>query len=138
MPPCAVARPLLLPRRLLLPLLLHASLLHAGPASAAVMAAAPDAGVVSFGFEVHGRVQGVYFRATTVEAARRLGVVGWCRNTRRGTVEGVAQGAPSAAAEFKRWLAAGPPAARVDRVDYKDEAVLVEATFDQFDRVATV
>lgn len=104
------------------------------------MASSPagDDAVKAFSFEVHGKVQGVYFRATTVERAQQLHVVGYCRNTRRGTVEGVAQGAPEAMDQFKKWLATGPPAARVDRVDYKDERTLEEAEFDEFNRMATV
>lgn len=38
------------------------------------------------------QVQGVFFRACAVEQARNLNLVGWVRNTHRGTVEGVAQG----------------------------------------------
>ena len=126
-------------RRLLLSTLLIAHAARATPTAAPrAMATNADASVVAFSFEVHGRVQGVYFRATTVETAHKLGIVGWCRNTRRGTVEGVAQGSPTAATEFKQWLATGPPAARVDEVDYKDERMLLEAEFDEFSRMATV
>lgn len=44
-------------------------------------------------FEVYGRVQGVFFRACTVEKANTLGVVGWVMNTHYGTVKGVIQSA---------------------------------------------
>ena len=130
---------LLSSRCLLLSALLIAHAARASPAAAPrAMATNAASSVVTFSFEVQGRVQGVYFRATTVETAHKLGIVGWCRNTRRGTVEGVAQGSPIAAAEFKKWLATGPPAARVDKVDYKEERVLIEAEFDEFSRMATV
>ena len=83
-------------------------------------------------------MQGVYFRANTVSTATSLGVVGWVRNTRRGTVEGVAQAPPPKLAAFKEWLHQGPPEARVDRVVVTDErAGLVEAEYDAFDRLAT-
>jgi len=42
---------------------------------------------------VHGRVQGVYFRAATQQQARRLGLMGWVRNCGDGTVEFLAEGA---------------------------------------------
>lgn len=127
MPPICTRR--LLPAALLLPVLLRAT-----PA----MAASSPATVKAFSFEVHGKVQGVYFRATTVERAQQLGLVGWVRNKKSGSVEGVAQGAPEAMDQFKKWLSTGPPAARVDRVDYKDERTLEEAEFDEFNRMATV
>jgi acylphosphatase len=43
-------------------------------------------------FEVYGRVQGVSFRAYTEREARKIGAVGWCRNTSKGTVQGEVQG----------------------------------------------
>ena len=51
------------------------------------------AGVTSCRFEVSGKVQGVYFRAYTQKQAKKLGLVGWCMNTERGTVIGEIQGA---------------------------------------------
>ncbi|XP_072123165.1 acylphosphatase-2-like isoform X2 [Mobula birostris] len=46
----------------------------------------------SIDYEISGRVQGVCFRMYTEDQARKLGVVGWVRNTRRGTVDGQVQG----------------------------------------------
>jgi acylphosphatase len=44
---------------------------------------------------VHGRVQGVFFRGTTQDEARRAGVDGWVRNRPDGSVEAVFEGSPS-------------------------------------------
>lgn len=66
---------------------------------------------------VTGRVQGVYYRASTCTEARRLGVSGWVRNTSDGAVEIEVQGAPDAVAELVAWCHKGPPAARVERVE---------------------
>jgi len=66
--------------------------------------------------QVRGRVQGVYFRASTQEQAQALGVVGWVRNTPDGGVELEVEGAPAAVAELFAWCHRGPPHARVDSV----------------------
>jgi acylphosphatase len=70
---------------------------------------------------VSGRVQGVYFRASTQETARGLGLAGWVRNLPDGRVELVAEGAPEAVDRLVTWLQEGPPAARVERVDVEVE-----------------
>jgi acylphosphatase len=65
---------------------------------------------------VSGRVQGVYFRASTRDRANELGVTGYARNLADGRVEVLACGAPSAVQQLCDWLWHGPPAARVDEV----------------------
>jgi acylphosphatase len=65
---------------------------------------------------VAGRVQGVWFRASTQREARRLGLTGWVRNLPDGRVELMASGPEAPLAELERWLHRGPPAAQVDEV----------------------
>ncbi|MGH8041763.1 MAG: acylphosphatase [Rudaea sp.] len=67
-------------------------------------------------FRVHGRVQGVGFRASTREVARRLGLTGYAKNRADGSVEVLACGAAPALDELELWLQRGSPAARVDEV----------------------
>ncbi len=74
-------------------------------------------------FRVSGRVQGVAYRASAVDAALYQGVVGWVRNLPTGDVEGVAQGEASAVDGFLAWAANGPAGARVDRLTTDDEEV---------------
>jgi acylphosphatase len=67
-------------------------------------------------FLVAGRVQGVFFRASARAEALRLGLGGHARNLADGRVEVLACGPTAALDAFERWLAVGPPAARVDAV----------------------
>jgi acylphosphatase len=66
---------------------------------------------------IHGLVQGVGFRAWAMERARSLGVRGWVRNRRDGTVELVAYGEDEAVEALTAACRTGPPAARVERIE---------------------
>lgn len=65
---------------------------------------------------VTGRVQGVFFRASTAEQAQRLGLAGHAINLPDGTVEVLASGPAEAVDALCRWLHQGPPMARVSAV----------------------
>lgn len=66
---------------------------------------------------VKGRVQGVYFRATTQHEAVARGLSGWVRNRWDGSVEVVAEGPRRALASFEVFLHEGPPSAQVTHVE---------------------
>ncbi len=66
---------------------------------------------------VSGKVQGVFFRASTAEEARRLGVQGWVRNLSDGRVEIVAEGTAEALDALEGWARQGPRGAVVERVE---------------------
>lgn len=66
---------------------------------------------------VSGRVQGVFFRAWSLEQARSLGVAGWIRNCSDGSVEARLEGELASVSEMIVRLRSGPPEARVDAVD---------------------
>jgi acylphosphatase len=68
-------------------------------------------------FLVSGKVQGVFFRASTRERALRLGLRGHARNLPDGRVEVVAVGTEAAMDALADWLRQGPPDARVDGVE---------------------
>lgn len=71
---------------------------------------------------ISGRVQGVSYRASTVDEARRCGLVGWVRNRHDGTVELEAEGPTEKIDELLAWCKNGPPAARVDSVAVEELA----------------
>ena len=64
---------------------------------------------------VSGRVQGVWFRATTREEATRLGLRGWVRNLPDGRVEALFEGEENPLLRMLAWCRSGPPGARVDQ-----------------------
>lgn len=65
---------------------------------------------------IHGRVQGVFFRAYTRDKAHDLNLTGWVRNNPDGTVECQVQGPDKAVEEFIQFLHQGSPSAQVDDV----------------------
>lgn len=78
---------------------------------------------------VEGRVQGVFYRATTAERARSLGLSGWARNLPDGTVEVVAAGDDDAVAALTAWLWEGPAAADVSAVSVEEHTAEVPSGF---------
>ncbi len=75
---------------------------------------------------VSGKVQGVFYRASTREQALGLGLRGYARNLSDGRVEVLAAGDPAAIDALVRWLRQGPPMARVDNVQ-REPAAAAEA-----------
>ena len=84
---------------------------------------------------IHGRVQGVFFRAWSAEEARSLGLRGWVRNRSDGTVEMLLAGSDDAVGRMIERCREGPPAARVERIDV---AKTDEAAPDGFEKRRTV
>jgi len=65
---------------------------------------------------IHGRVQGIGFRWSLSAQAKALGLSGWVRNRRDGSVEALIHGDAEAVEALTAWAYRGPPGARVDRV----------------------
>ena len=82
---------------------------------------------------ISGRVQGVGYRASMVDEARRLGVAGWVRNRRDGTVEAVVDGDADAVAAIVAWAQRGPPGSRVTGVSVEE----TDGPFGEFDWLPT-
>ena len=86
----------------------------------------------SFRLLIHGQVQGVFFRDSMRTEAQRLGITGWVRNRREGTVEAVVQGDDTAVAEIIRWANHGPQWARVEKVDVMPD----QGSYSEFEILA--
>jgi len=88
---------------------------------------------VTLRLAIRGRVQGVFFREAMRQEAARLGVAGWVRNRRDGSVEAVVQGTPAAVEAIATWARRGPPDAAVDQL----ERSAAEGDFFGFEKRAT-
>lgn len=70
---------------------------------------------------IEGRVQGVFFRLETLQAALRIGVTGWVRNRSDGSVEVLIEGPVEKVNRMLAWCRNGPPRARVDSIKSKEQ-----------------
>ncbi len=72
--------------------------------------------------KITGRVQGVFYRQSTMEMANKLGLTGWAKNCLDGSVEAVFEGEKVIIDQAIDWCRQGPPAARVTDVivDWQD------------------
>ena len=77
---------------------------------------------------IEGRVQGVFFRASTQDHAQRLGVSGWVRNCSDGSVEVVAEGERAKIDNLIAWCRTGPRGAKVGDVQIRWEEFSGEFT----------
>ena len=84
---------------------------------------------------IAGKVQGVGFRYALQEEADRLGLAGWVRNRRDGSVEALVQGEADAVDTLIAWARRGPPASRV--VDLRVETPAGERTYSGFEITPT-
>ena len=79
---------------------------------------------------IDGRVQGVGYRYWAEEAAGELGLAGWVRNRRDGSVEVLLSGAPENVAEMLDRCREGPRAAKVTAVTVLEEGGAAPRGFD--------
>ena len=80
---------------------------------------------------VHGRVQGVFFRASCVHEATGVGARGWVANRPDGTVEAVFEGDVAVVEHMITWCGDGPERAEVRQVDVTEEPVEGLSGFEQ-------
>jgi len=86
-----------------------------------------------FRLKISGVVQGVGYRWSMLQEARRLGVRGGVRNRRDGSVDAIVTGSAQALEQIIAWARTGPPSARVAAVDVRE----ADGTFESFEAWAT-
>nr|XP_011711531.1 acylphosphatase-2 isoform X1 [Macaca nemestrina] len=93
----------------------------------------------SVDYEVFGKVQAstkssrVCFRMYTEDEARKIGVVGWVKNTSKGTVTGQVQGPEDKVNSMKSWLSKiGSPSSRIDRTNFSNEKTISKLEYSNF------
>lgn len=89
-------------------------------------------------FKVEGRVQGVYYRQSAIDVAGRLGLRGWVRNRRDGSVEILATGDDKALNEFLDWCRIGPEAAQVTALEIMEDDDSLPLIGDDFRKEITL
>jgi acylphosphatase len=70
--------------------------------------------------KIFGKVQGVFFRASTQEKAEELGLTGFVQNEPDGTVYLEAEGNPETIKQLEAWAHKGPSRAKVEKVEVKE------------------
>ena len=70
---------------------------------------------------VSGKVQGVFYRKSTVDEAQQRSLSGWVKNLADGRVEFVAEGKSEAVESLIEWAKNGPPFARVSGIELFEE-----------------
>ncbi|NXF24196.1 ACYP2 protein, partial [Rhodinocichla rosea] len=93
----------------------------------------------SVDYEVFGRVQGngglrgLPGEGPREQEAKKLGVVGWVKNTSQGTVTGQVQGPEERVNEMKSWLSkVGSPSSRIDKTSFSNEKEISKLDFSDF------
>ena len=76
-----------------------------------------------FSIRVVGKVQGVFFRASTKETADELGIKGMVRNEPDGSVYIEAEGEDETLIRFMEWCKKGPRMARVERCEIDEKGI---------------
>ncbi len=82
-----------------------------------------------YSIKVYGKVQGVFYRASTLRVATQLGIVGWVKNELDGSVSIVAEADQEALDRLLDWCRSGPEYASVNKVDCEESQLI---NFDSF------
>ncbi len=76
-----------------------------------------------FKLKITGRVQGVWFRASTERKAKELGICGFVQNESDGSVYAEAEGTETQLKNLITWCKSGPPLAKVQSIEIEEAEI---------------
>lgn len=89
--------------------------------------------IISVEYEVYGQVQGIGFPKFAKDHAELLGLGGWVKNTRQGTIAGRLEGPKDKLVQMVQWLGTdGAPGCKIDRIELRNWEFTVVQTFRNF------
>ncbi|XP_046962447.1 acylphosphatase-2 [Vanessa cardui] len=89
--------------------------------------------LVAVEFEVYGQVQGCYFTKYCKDLAEQLGITGWVKNTKNGTIVGKVQGTKSNLDYMLDWLSTkGSPGCKIEKCDLRNWQYLSRLDYNNF------
>ncbi|OXU28903.1 acylphosphatase-2 [Nasonia vitripennis] len=89
--------------------------------------------LVSVEFEVYGKVQGCSFTKYVRELCQRLGIVGWVKNSKTGTIVGKMQGPQALIDQMAQWLSTvGSPESEIHHCEFKDLCTVTKPGYKGF------
>jgi len=95
--------------------------------------AIPNGVIVSIEFEVYGQVQGVYFTKYCKDTCDMIGLSGWVKNSRQGTIVGKVQGEKPKVEEIIQWLSrTGSPGSKIDHAEIRHWEYMNKPEFRNF------
>ncbi|XP_012280470.1 acylphosphatase-2 [Orussus abietinus] len=92
-----------------------------------------DQPFVSIEFEVFGKVQGVYFTKYVRDLCRQLGICGWVKNSKNGTIVGKMQGQQELVDQMMQWLSTvGSPGSTIDHCEFTNWESVMKLQYDGY------
>ncbi|XP_063242050.1 acylphosphatase-2-like [Bacillus rossius redtenbacheri] len=89
--------------------------------------------IVSVEFEVYGQVQGVYFTKYCREMSEKLGLGGWVKNSKSGSIIGKIQGERTKVNQMADWLSrTGSPGCRIEHAEFRSWEYMARQEFRNF------
>ncbi|CAK1600662.1 unnamed protein product [Parnassius mnemosyne] len=97
------------------------------------MAADDLSTLLSIEFEVFGKVQGCFFTKYCKDLALQLGITGWVKNTKKGTIVGKLQGRKAELDQMIDWLTnTGSPGCKIERCELSNWVYLTRFDYNDF------
>jgi len=88
--------------------------------------------LISIHIKIHGKVQGVFYRAETKKKADSLHITGWVKNMSDGTVEALFEGDEDNINQLLDWCKQGPEMAKVEKIEILQQRTITGNPYPSF------